>query len=86
MEEAGRLRPFVLGSALIAVPQEGAPRAGSDAVILALRTLPKWWVLATLLAAVPRSWREAAYRWVAARRYRCTAYCTPSPIQTTGTS
>ena len=42
----------------------------SDAVLAIARGLGWPWRAAGALALAPRGWRDAAYRWVARRRYR----------------
>lgn len=42
----------------------------SDAVLEAARRLGGPWALAYILKLLPRSWRDAAYDWIAQRRYR----------------
>ncbi len=71
MEEAGihKSEGLALADAV------GVWRA-SDAVLRVFRHLPGLWPLAWILVVVPHPWRDAAYRFVARRRYAwfgCTA-------------
>ena len=48
----------------------GQPREASDAVLALLGRLEPPWRWLTVLRVVPRSWRDAAYGWIARNRYR----------------
>lgn len=50
--------------------EAGRARTDSDAVIAVLAALGGVWRAAALLRAIPRSWRDAGYRWLARNRYR----------------
>jgi predicted DCC family thiol-disulfide oxidoreductase YuxK len=54
---------------MIVVDGERAIR-NSDAVLAIARGLGWPWRALGVLRLVPRAWRDAAYRWVARRRYR----------------
>jgi len=62
--------PAGFADSVVAVYQ-GRARLRSDAVLQALSVLGgPWWLLAALGRLIPRPLREAAYRFIARRRYR----------------
>ena len=48
----------------------GCPLEASEAVIAILRRLPRPWRWLGVIGVMPRSWRDAGYRWLARHRYR----------------
>ncbi|MEQ9095420.1 MAG: DCC1-like thiol-disulfide oxidoreductase family protein [Phycisphaerales bacterium] len=64
--------PDAIDSVVLVQPDANGGRAmvESDAAIGIARVLGLPWSLAVVLKIVPRSWRDAAYRFIARHRYR----------------
>lgn len=70
VQRAG-LPPDITQSTLLV--WDGTAHLQSDAVVTVARGLPWPWRAATAMRAIPASWRDAVYRFVAARRPRVEA-------------
>jgi len=74
-DKAGRIRTCPMTengmdrrAGVVLVDNSGTLYA-SDAVLRTFQYLPGLWPLVARLAVIPRRWREAAYHFVARRRY-----------------
>jgi len=70
VERAG-LSPDITQSTLLV--WDGQAHLQSDAVVAVARGLPWPWRAATAMRAIPASWRDTVYRFIAARRPRVDA-------------
>lgn len=81
---AGLTPPGGAGPDTVVVLEDGVARVRSDAVLAIAARLPFPWPILTVGRWVPRSLRDALYRWVARHRHRWFGRSSACPVPDPG--